>query len=264
MIRYRATVAYDGTAYQGFQRLTNKRTVQGEIERALATVIGKAVRIIGSARTDTGVHAVGNVIAFDVEWRHADHKLIDALNAKLPTDIAVQSIERTKPTFHPRFDARSRMYEYAIYEAPHRNPLTARQMWQVRGPFDVDRMNEAAASLIGEHDFASVGAPTQGLVTIRAVYRSEWYAETFGAARRLTYHVEANGFLHHMVRVLVGVMIDVGLGRWSVVEFTDAIQATDRNRVHQMAPPHGLTLIAVTYKTGGEDAPLLENGESFR
>lgn len=271
--RYRAILAYDGTAYQGFQRLSHEPTIQAEVERALAQVTGQQVRIIGAARTDTGVHAAGNVIAFDVNWRHEDWKLIKALNATLPTDIAVQGIERAEPGFHPRFDAKSREYEYTVYEAEHRHPLYAHSAWQVRGSLNVPHMNEAAAALIGEHDFATFGAPTQGNVTIRTVYHSAWQAERLNpTARWLHYQVEANGFLHHMVRVVVGAMIDVGLGRWSVVEFTDALRAAERSRARQMAPANGLTLTRVNYpetslmssEHGGEDAPLRENGDSFR
>ncbi len=234
--------------------------MQAAVEQALLKVTGQAVRLIGAARTDTGVHASGQVIAFDVAWRHPDETLIRALNATLPEDIAFQRLERAERTFHPRFDAYSRVYRYQVYEAPARNPLYLRTAWQRCGSLDAEMMNAVAAELLGEHDFATFGAPTQGDSTIRRVYRSVWQIEALKTGvRLLTYHIEANGFLHHMVRVLVGALADVGSGKWSVVEFTDALQAADRSRARQMAPPHGLTLIQVKY--GGEDAPLLDNGD---
>ncbi len=251
-------IAYDGANYQGFQRQApGVPSVQAAIEQALSAVIGQPIRVLGAARTDTGVHAAGQVIAFDVEddqWRHGERALLRALNAELPNDVAVQRLERAPNGFHPRFDAHSRMYCYRVYEAEQRQPLYARTAWHVYGRLNVVAMNEVAAMLLGEHDFATFGAPTQGEGTIRQVISSEWTVEVLGeSARLLTYQVEANGFLQRMVRALVGEIVDIGLGKRTLAEFTDAFQAADRSRARAMAPPHGLTLIEVNYSPHTEN-----------
>ncbi len=266
--RYRAILAYDGAAYQGFQRLSDDQpSVQGAVEAALRQASGgQTVNVLGAGRTDAGVHATGQVIAFDLAWKHDDDDLLRAVNALLPTDIALQRLERAQPGFHPRFDAVSRTYRYTVCEANVRQPMMARTAWWVRPPrhsqLDVDRMNEAAAQLIGSHDFASFGNPTQGDSTRRDVYRSEWTVETVKTvepvemrtqgARMLYYCIEANAFLYHMVRSIVGTLVDVGLGQMSIAEFMEAFQAANRAKIGKLAPAHGLTLIAVSYDKRGE------------
>jgi tRNA pseudouridine38-40 synthase len=250
-------IAYDGANYQGFQRqATGVPSVQATVEQALAAVIGQPIRVLGAARTDTGVHASGQVISFDLaegQWQHDESTLLRALNAELPDDVAVQRLERAPDGFHPRFDATSRTYCYRVYQAGQRHPLYARTALHVYGSLNLAAMNEVAATLIGEHDFATFGAPTQGESTVRRVFRSEWMAEAAGeAARLLTYRIEANGFLQRMVRALVGEMVDIGLGKRTLAEFMDAFQAADRSRARAMAPPHGLTLIKVSYRTEKE------------
>ncbi len=217
------------------------------------------MRINGAGRTDTGVHAAANVISFDIEWRHAEDALLRALNVTLPMDIAIQSLERADPDFHPRFDADSRLYRYVCYEAPQRHPLYERIAWHIRGDHDLAAMNEAAAMIVGEHDFATFGNPTQGESTTRYVLNSVWHAEPLSENHRLlVYEVEANGFLHHMVRALVGTMIDVGSHKWTVETFAAAFAAKDRRRAKMTAPPNGLTLIEVRYKlpNNSGNAPL--------
>ena len=262
-------IAYDGAMYQGFQRQAiGVPSVQAAIEQALSTVTGQSLRILGAARTDTGVHAAGQVIAFDLteaQWPHGARTLLRALNAELPDDIAVQRLERTPAGFHPRFDATSRMYYYRVYEAEQRHPLHARTSWHVYGTLNIEAMNEVAGTLLGEHDFATFGAPTQGESTIRRVMRSEWTAEACGeSARRLIYQIEANGFLQRMVRALVGEMVEIGLGKHTLAEFTDAFRAADRSRARGMAPPHGLTLLAVRYNSEITHAVVRTDTENER
>jgi tRNA pseudouridine38-40 synthase len=255
-VRYRAILAYDGTEYRGFQRLAGDQpTIQGMVETAIARVSGQQVTVLGAGRTDAGVHATGQVIAFDLIWRHPDDDLLRAINATLPDDIAVQGLERAEPDFHPRFDAASRTYQYFVYEAPIRQPLMGRMSWWVRPPayqrLNVDTMNWAAAKLLGVHDFASFGTPPQGEKTVRQVFRSEWEIEVPTQGTRLiSYRIEANAFLYRMVRSIVGTLVEIGLGRMSVEEFIDAFQARDRSRISRLAPAHGLTLVEVKY--GGE------------
>jgi len=268
-VRYRAILAYDGTAYQGFQRLSDDQpSIQGAVEVALRQASGgQQVTILGAGRTDAGVHATGQVIAFDLDWKHDDDDLLRAVNALLPTEIALQRLERARPAFHPRFDAVSRTYQYTVYEANIRQPLLAKAAWWVRPPaksqIDVDQMEKAATTLIGSHDFASFGNPTQGERTQRDVYRSYWTVMDVHRsaldARMLLYNIEASGFLYHMVRSIVGTLVDVGLGQMSIAAFIEAFQAADRARIGKLAPAHGLTLIGVSYDQRGE-TPARELG----
>jgi tRNA pseudouridine38-40 synthase len=167
---YRATVQYDGTAYYGFQRQRRGvPSVQAELEQALTRLVDHPIRVLGAGRTDTGVHALGQVIGFTIEWpdRHGREALQRALNANLPMDIVVSDLNEVQPGFHPRFDARRRCYEYHILNEPIRQPLWRYRAWHVAQRLDLDRMNEAAALLVGGHDFATFGRPTVGDSTIR-------------------------------------------------------------------------------------------------
>lgn len=261
-MRYRAIIAYDGTAYYGFQKLkTSQPTVLGAISKVIGQINGAYVRVIGAGRTDAGVHATGQVIAFDLPtWNHSVETLLRAINATLPTDIAILRLEHAQADFHPRFEARSRTYRYLVYEAPIRHPLLARSHWHIhpnRGQLlDVDKMNTAAAQLIGIHDFASVGTLTdndasKSKSTVRAMFRSEWREEPHEFGRVLTYTIEANAFLYHMVRTVTLALVDVGANRMTLDAFNDNFQARDRSRFGKIAPAHGLTLISVSYDDSG-------------
>lgn len=243
---YRATVQYDGTAYYGFQRQRRGTpSIQAELERALAHLAGRPIRVIGAGRTDTGVHALGQVIGFTIEWpqRHGPVALLRALNANLPPDIAVVELAEAPPGFHPRFDARRRTYEYHVLIAPMRRPLLRQRAWQMAQPLDVARMNAAAALLIGEHDLATFGRATVGASTVRAVYAAEWRQE----GELLVFHICANAFLQRMVRSVVGTLVAVGRGQLTVAEFAAALAAHDRGQSVGAAPPQGLYLISVEY-----------------
>lgn len=247
MTRYRATLAYDGTAYQGFQRQAGSTpTIQLALEQALVRVTGQTATVTGAGRTDTGVHATGQVIAFDVAWRHSDADLLRALNAVLPDDIALQDIA-PQPGFHPRFDAVARLYTYDVLNAPQRQPLLRRRAWHVWTPLDRDALDVAAALLLGEHDFATFGQPPQGTNTVRAVLRSEWAAQPVNGGALLRYTIEANAFLQHMARRIVGMMVDVGRGALTLAQFEAAFRAADLAQAGTLAPPHGLVLAQVRY-----------------
>ncbi len=244
--RYRAVLAYDGTNYAGFQRQAgNQPTIQGEVERALQTLTNQTALVIGSGRTDSGVHASGQVISFDISWKHGVEALQRALNATLPNDIAVWQLDEAPEGFHPRFDARSRVYVYRIYNHPVRSPLHGRYHWHVPQPLDITAMNSAAMQLVGTHDFATFGTPPQGKNTVRHLWRSQWTRE--GAV--LTYTIEGNAFLYRMVRSIVGSLKLVGEAAWSVETFIAAFHARQRERCGTVAPPHGLCLIAVNYES---------------
>ena len=240
---YRALVEYDGTAYYGFQRQRSEQTIQGQLEAAIIAVAGQPAPVAGAGRTDRGVHAKGQVIGFELEWRHGHQALERALNANLPEDIAVRCLEEAPEGFHPRFSARRRAYEYRIYIAGVRRPLIRRKSWHVVRPLDVDEMNRAAAAIAGQHDFATFGQPPQGHNSGREVFRARWRH----LDELLIFEIEANAFLYRMVRSLVGSMKAVGEGRWTVTDFVTALAKADRSLAAQTAPPQGLCLMSVTY-----------------
>lgn len=240
---YRALVEYDGTAYQGFQRQRSGATIQGQLESAIESVTRQAVNVTGAGRTDSGVHATGQVIAFELSWRHSCQALEKALNANLPDDIAVRAMEEAAAGFHPRFSARRRTYVYTIYTSQVRRPLQRFRAWHVPRPLDVSPMNQAAEAIVGRHDFATFGQPPQGDNTVREVLVARWRRDE----DELTFEIEANAFLYRMVRSLVGSMKMVGEGRWTVTDFSAALAKKDRSQAAQTAPPQGLCLTAVRY-----------------
>ena len=241
--RVKAVIAYEGTDFLGFQRQAQGPTVQGVLEEVLAEIAGHGVRVLGAGRTDAGVHAEGQVVAFDLAWRHSLDDLRNALNALLPRSIAVLEVAWAPEGFHPRFDAVSRTYRYRVFNRPVRSPFEERFAWHVPEPLDVERMNLAAALFVGVHDFASFGQPTQGEATVREVYRARW--ERRGDL--VLFEVEANGFLRGMVRSLVGTLVDVGRGRLVPADVERILQARDRSAASATAPPQGLFLVHVRY-----------------
>ncbi|PJF27511.1 MAG: tRNA pseudouridine(38-40) synthase TruA [Phototrophicales bacterium] len=259
MAKWRAVLAYDGTAYQGFQRQADGvPTVQAAVEAALMKLAGGAVTVVGAGRTDTGVHATGQVIAFEMAWRHEPKALVQALNAMLPDDIAVQEAQPAEPDFHPRFSARSRLYRYRVYAAPVRHPLLNRA-WHVRADLDEQAMGQGAEMLIGRRDFASFGQPPQGTSTVRTVFQSEWAREPLYSGSLWTYTIEADAFLQHMVRRIVGILVDIGRGWRTTADLEATTARAELGRdPWTLAPPHGLTLEQVRYDTAGMRRPLEE------
>ena len=256
-MRLRATVAYDGTDYHGFQRQANARSVQNVLEEALSLTCGEPVSVVGAGRTDAGVHAAGQVIAFEATWPHELEKLQRAVNVRLPEDVSVLDLAVCDEGFHPRYSARSRTYEYTIVIGQVRQPLVRRYAWQVREPLDVRCMNEAAARLIGEYDFAAFGTAPQGDVTVRRVIRAEWREtrrevrrealERWPMGYRLVFTIEANAFLFRMVRRIVKALVQAGEGQLSAEDISDILTSKDSQRVKGLAPACGLCLLKVTY-----------------
>jgi len=260
-----AQVEYDGTDLAGFQLQAWDRTVQGEIERALREVTGVETdascnraggsRVIGAGRTDSGVHARGQVIAFDADCRLELTDLHRALNAVLAADVAIVQMGLAQEGFHPRFDAVSRTYRYTLLAQPWRSPLTRRTAWQVPYQLDIDRMAQASRCLIGTHDFSTFGRPPQGDNPVRTVIKAEWRAKRVPECQRsrqadrnlLTFDITANAFLYHMVRSLCGSLFLVGSGQLSVDEFEAMLLARDSSLAKQLAPAHGLCLMRVDY-----------------
>ncbi|MDZ4765200.1 MAG: tRNA pseudouridine(38-40) synthase TruA [Chloroflexota bacterium] len=251
VLRYRATLAYDGAAYQGFQRqAAGIPSIQAAVERAIQRVTGQTVTVVGAGRTDTGVHATGQVIAFDVAWTHGDAALLRALNSRLPDDIALQDLAAAPNTFQPRFEASSRVYRYHVYAASQRHPAMARTTWQIRGVRDEAGLHRGAACLVGRRDFAALGhAPdVKSVNTVRTVWVSAWTREPLYAGMLWTYTVEADAFLQHMVRRMVGMLMDIGRGWRTVAQLEQTLARAQLGADRwSTAPPQGLTLEQVKY-----------------
>jgi tRNA pseudouridine38-40 synthase len=245
MPRFRAVVEYDGTDFLGFQRQAQGRTVQGELEAALGRIGWDGTAVMGAGRTDTGVHAAGQVIAFDFDWQHGAGDLVRALNANLPTDVAIKRAEDCPAGFHPRFDARGRRYRYRLYNQPVRSPLAARWGWQVWPELSLEWLHAASQHLLGRHDFAAFGSdPEGGENTVRTISLADWAAEPGGW---LSFEVQAEAFLFRMVRSLVGALKRVGTGEMAVEQFVELLASADRARCPAIAPPQGLCLMEVLY-----------------
>lgn len=244
MARYQVILAYDGSGFQGSQRQANIRTVQGELERSLRRYgwSGKSVMMAG--RTDTGVHATGQVAAFDLDWMYGDEKLLKALNANLPPDLAVSSLCQTSADFHPRFDATSRRYRYSLFCETIRNPLREKFAWRVWPAFDERILKHAAEPFMGAHDFATFGsATTPKGTTVRTVTKAEWKKMPDGEWQ---FEIQADAFLYRMVRRLVFVQVSVAQGKCSVEDVRHALKKHTK-LPSGLAPANGLTLVEVTY-----------------
>lgn len=245
MPTYAALIAYDGTEYHGFQRqVESQPTVQSTIENALSRLARQPVTVLGSGRTDSGVHAVGQVISFSLAWQHSGKDLHRALNANLPEDIAILQLKQVSSSFHPRFEAQRRAYEYTIYDGPIRHPLKRQISWHVRKQLDESKMNQAAKSLVGTHNFATFGQPPQGNNYVRELFVAEWAR----SEHDVIFRIEANAFLYRMVRSIVGSLKLVGEGTWTIEEFVRAFKAENRQKCGTVAPPQGLCLVSITYK----------------
>ncbi len=233
-------MAYDGTEYAGFQVQPNAPTVQGELERALGEICGGPVRVTGAGRTDAGVHATGQVIDFRTASTLDGGTMERGVNALLPEDIAVSGLEPAGETFHARFSATGRTYEYRIRNAPTRDPLDRRREQWLPVRLDRAAMREASARLVGRHDFAAFAAGVSGVRTVR---RAVWSEEDL----ILRFEIEADAFLRGMVRGIVGTLLWVGRGKTSVDRFAEILRAGDRAQAGPSAPAHGLCLIHVSY-----------------
>ncbi len=245
---YRAVVEYDGTALLGFQIQSQGRTVQGEIENVLQQLTGRPVRVTGAGRTDAGVHASGQVIAFRAPWKHSPADLFRAVNALLPQDIAFRSLQTAPAGFHPRFSAVKRCYRYQIGLWPGHSPLRSRYVWELGPNLDIQAMQRAAGALLGSHDFATFGQPPQGEITIRRIFSADWRSDP----PYLFFDLCANAFLRRMVRTITAALIRVGQGQRPPEDISALIAAKDRSMAPPPAPAKGLILTKVFY---AEDEP---------
>jgi tRNA pseudouridine38-40 synthase len=251
MARYKLTLAYDGADFSGSQRQANDRTVQGELERALQRLGWSGSSVLMSGRTDTGVHATGQVASADLDWSHTDDALIRALNSSLPADISVRSVQVVDEKFHPRFDAITRSYQYNLFCQPLRDPIRERFAWRIWPGVDGVLLANAAKQLIGTYDFSAFGSPTTPRgTTIRTVKNAEWKQTS---EDNWHFEVQADAFLYRMVRRMVFVLVAVAQGRVPVEVITSSlaepISVWARSGLPSgLAPAYGLTLVKVEYK----------------
>ena len=244
VLHLKLILEYDGTHYHGWQLQQNAVTLQGTLEAVLRRLLNEPVRLRVAGRTDAGVHALGQVAAFKSATVTDINRFQRSLNALLPQDIVVTQVEEVPDTFNPRRDARSRTYLYRILNRPWPSAFWARYSWPVPLPLDHEAMDRAAALLVGDHDCSSFqGADSVTHNPRRTVLRSSVRrAEDF-----LVYEIEARSFLRHMVRNIVGTLVDVGRGALSVEDFARILAARDRTRAGLNAPPQGLFLVEVKY-----------------
>lgn len=242
---YQSILAYDGTAFAGFQRQQRRRTVQGEVEAVLRRLGWRERAVRSAGRTDSGVHALGQVVAFELRWRGGPEQLTHALNALLPADVAVVETALAPEGFRPRQAAAWRRYRYRIIAGPERKPLAERYAWRVWPAPEVNRMAGASRHLIGEHDFGAFGtAPRRGSHTRRTVRRAEWEEEDGGAA----FVIEGDAFLYRMVRKIVAALVSVGQGRAEAEMIGGHLARPTAKWQGSPAPAHGLCLEAVIFE----------------
>lgn len=244
MALYQLILAYDGTNYSGFQRQGFEATVQGTLESALRRLGWNENTILAAGRTDTGVHASGQVVQIKFDWNHTTVDLCSALNANLPEDIAVRSVARVDEPFHPRYDAVARTYRYNLFCEPTRNPLKERFAWRIWPELDPGLLQKAAEVFVGTHDFRSFGSPVRkNGTTIRTVYESSWGK----ASEMISYTITANAFLYHMVRRIVFQQVLAASGKVNIEVLQKGLSGIILEK-NGLAPSNGLILEKVTYK----------------
>ena len=244
MRRIRIIIAYDGTNYVGWQVQPNGVSIQAHLERALFELTGERIRVEGSGRTDSGVHAKAQVAHFDTGVRMAADKFAIAMNMHLPPDIRVLYSEECSSDFHARFSAKRKEYAYTVQLGPHADVFTRTTALHLHYMPDIDAMQQAAQAVLGTHDFNGFKCTGSAMEnTVRTVTKSEWVRN----GNYLVYRVEGNGFLYNMVRILVGTMLEIGSGKRPVTDVQKAIETGKRSDAGATAPAHGLCLVRVVY-----------------
>jgi len=286
------TLSYDGTDFVGWQRQANGRSVQAVLEDALSEIDKRGVVVVGAGRTDSGVHALGQVASAQIEHPIPAAPLRQALNTTLPADVRIVTVEEAPASFNARSAARSKIYRYRIFNGETISPFARRYAWHVPYALDLSLMKAAGQELIGQHDFTAFQAAGSGATrTVRTITVSEWsdaFAEAgapnaaaalgwpYGAPSEipgdnglmLTYHVAGAGFLRYMVRNIVGTLVEVGSGRRAAGSLGLLLASMNRGLAGPTAPPHGLYLVQVDYDTAGADfereQPKIEDEEDGR
>ena len=238
-------VAYDGTDFCGWQIQNEKRTVEGELNTAINKLTGEDILVIGASRTDSGVHAKGNVAVFDTESAIPADKFMYALNTLLPEDVSVVDSLQVSDDFHPRHCKSVKTYEYRIYTSRINDPLKRRYAYRFPANLDVEAMDEAAKYLIGVHDFKSFCCVrTQAETTVREIFS----ADVFRDGEDIVIRVSGAGFLYNMVRIIAGSLMEVGSGKYEASHIKEVLEKTDRTSAGFTAEPQGLTLIGIEFE----------------
>jgi len=238
-------IEYDGTKYQGWQVQPGGPTIQGMIEEKLSRLTGERIRLIGSGRTDSGVHALGQVAHFKTQSRMDIRTMQRALNSLVPSDILIRELEEVSEGFHARKHSKSKVYEYRILNRNLRSVFHHGYVWHIPQKLNLTEMKKATLSLIGEHDFSAfrtVGSPTR--TTVRRVFGAEWKRGRDGIIR---FEIEANGFLKQMVRSIVGTLVEIGKGKMKAADLRTIMNSKDRKEAGPTAPARGLFLKEVKY-----------------
>jgi tRNA pseudouridine38-40 synthase len=248
---FRLTLEYDGTEYSGWQRQPDRRTVEGVLRAAITAVTGEDPPLTAAGRTDAGAHSHGQVVGCGLERAWSPSRLAAALNAKLPADVVVREADEAPAEFHARYDAKSRSYRYVVVSRRQRGPMTRRFAWEVSGSLDIDAMQEAAACVIGTHDFGAFGKAPNGGSTTRTVndisVRRVPFSQVTDAAA-VVIEVNANAFLTGMMRGIAGALVSVGKGDTTIEDFRVLLNEPRVNPIHLIvAPAHGLHQWKVTY-----------------
>lgn len=247
MRNIKLTIAYDGTNYYGFQeqRGTGLPTIQEVLESTLSKMAGSRIQVYGAGRTDSGVHARGQVVNFDSSsWPIPTERMVPALNGALPNDIAVLAAEDVSPDFHARFSALGKTYLYVVYNSRVPSPFESRYSYFMPRPLDIKAMQEAASFLVGTHDFKAFQAANSPVKnTIRTIFQSRVWQE----GNKIFFSFSGNGFLYNMVRIMVGTLLEIGLGKRHPSIMPEIINSKDRNAAGPTVPAHGLFLERVYY-----------------
>ena len=248
--RVKLIVAYDGTAYCGWQLQPNGRTIEGELNQALSSLLQEDIHVIGASRTDSGVHALCNIAVFDTQTRIPAEKISYALNQRLPEDIRIKKSCEVAADFHPRHCSSRKTYEYRIYQDTFPEPVRRLYTYFTYVPLDLDRMREGAAYLVGEHDFksfCSVAAVVE--TTVRTILSINIEKQ----GKEIVISVCGTGFLYNMVRIIVGTLMEVGRGSYPPEHVREILEAKDRQAAGPTAPACGLTLVNYTFASENQE-----------
>lgn len=245
MRNIKLTIEYDGTNYLGWQKQPQGPTVQLEIEKALKNMTGEDINLLGSGRTDSGVHACGQVANFQTNCKIKVNEFQMGLNSSLPKDITIMNAEEMGPNFHAQFSAKSKIYIYKILNSPHPSALLRKRAWFVPLELDIDLMKRSAEYLIGEHDFKAFA---QSGIEVKSTVRTVLKVSIDEKDNNLIlFRIEATGFLKRMVRLIIGTLIQVGKGQISPTDFFNILQSGEKTKFVYCAPPQGLYLKEVKY-----------------
>jgi tRNA pseudouridine38-40 synthase len=243
-VNIKVVLEYDGSGFAGWQQQAHGRTVEAELKRALKAVTGQDLKVYAAGRTDAGAHAEGQVVSFQTDGRISPHRLVAALNARLPADVAVLSGEEAPDEFHARYSARWRRYRYRYLDRPSRPALERSRCWHVRGALDVDAMSAAAKALVGKHDWTSYCSASE---PVDARVREMRSARVVRRGDVVELELVAEGFLRGLARSIAGGLAEVGRGRRPPEWVGEVLEARDRRKAAKTAPAGGLTLMEVIY-----------------